>query len=210
MDVFKNCFFDYFYIYLRYSFFALFRAVFFEAKCVPPFLPAIQKVIALSFQYPFLEFIYFLWRTIVEPPEVFISLDIPKVPFRLDGSYLTVQDSLLTLDVLIWFFLQIFPSFIDLHDFVPVRVYFRIVFIQTSGFVLADAAVCTSIHLKKHLWLIRYKLMKKRGMKLCHSITTISACQVFSLPAFYNIYHNLYHKRITDIKILITLVPFSK
>ena len=43
--------------------------------------------------------IYFFRRTIVEPAEVFVLLDISKVAFGLNESDLSVQDSFFTLDI---------------------------------------------------------------------------------------------------------------
>ena len=70
--------------------------------------------------------IYFFRRTIVEPAEVFVLLDISKVAFSLNGSDLSVQDSFFTLDIPIGFFLQFFPPFIDLHHFLSVWFFFFI------------------------------------------------------------------------------------
>lgn len=78
--------------------------------------------------------------------EPFVFLDVAKVPLCLDGTDLTLQDPLLTLDVRMRFFLQFFPPPIDLHDLVPVRILFCIVFIQAAGLMFTSTTVCTPIY----------------------------------------------------------------
>ena len=83
----------------------------------------------------------------MEPPEVLVFFYVPKVSFRLDRARLAFQNTLLTLNVRMGFFLQLVLSFIDLHDLIAVWILFGIVLIKTPGLVLTAAAVHTSIYL---------------------------------------------------------------
>lgn len=40
----------------------------------------------------------------MKTPEIFILFDIPKMAFRLDRAYLTIQNSFFTLDIGLRFF----------------------------------------------------------------------------------------------------------
>ena len=44
-------------------------------------------------------FIHFFCGAVVKAAEVFVFLDIPKMPFCLDGTDLPLQDAFLTLDI---------------------------------------------------------------------------------------------------------------
>ena len=91
-------------------------------------------------------FIHFLLWSIVNTPEIFVLLDIPEVSFRLDRSCLPFQDPFFALYIRIGLLPQFFPSFIDLHDLILVRIFFSFVFIETSGFVFTAAAVCAPVY----------------------------------------------------------------
>ena len=49
------------------------------------------------------EFFIYFCAAVIEPPKTVVLLNIPKVPFGLDGTDLTFQNSLLALDVGIGF-----------------------------------------------------------------------------------------------------------
>ena len=50
-------------------------------------------------------FIYFFSGTVIKTLEIFIFLDITKMPFCLDGAGLAFQDPFITLDIRMGFFL---------------------------------------------------------------------------------------------------------
>ena len=54
--------------------------------------------------------IYFFRRTIVEPAEVFVLLDISKVAFSLNGSDLSVQDSFFYSGYSDWILPSVLPT----------------------------------------------------------------------------------------------------
>lgn len=66
--------------------------------------------------------------------------DNTKVTFFLDGQYLPFQNSLRFLDIGVDLFHQSFPSFVDFHYFISVRILFT-VFIKIFGFMLIPATV---------------------------------------------------------------------
>ena len=94
-------------------------------------------------------FIYLFCGTIIETPEIFVFFYISKMSFRLDRTNLTIQDSFLALNICMGFLLQFFPLLIYLHDFIFIRIFFWIIFIQTFGFVFTAATICTSIYLQR-------------------------------------------------------------
>lgn len=113
-------------------------------------LPVAEPVIlvqvpAHGVKQEFLE--HFFLGTVVEPAEVLVLLDVPEVPFCLDGPDLAVQDPLFALDVPMGLFFQVLPAFIDLHHLVLFLVLLPVILVKTSGFVGTSAAVCASIYL---------------------------------------------------------------
>ena len=75
-----------------------------------------------------------------------LLLDVPEMPFCLDGMCLAFQNTFLTLDICVGFFPQLFPPFVALHHFIPVRILCGVVFIKTFGFMPTAAAVCAAIY----------------------------------------------------------------
>lgn len=88
------------------------------------------------------EFLVHLFRgTVIEPPKFFIFLYVPEMSLRLYGADLAVQYPFLALYVAVGFLPQFFPTFIDLHDLVFLRIFFGIIFIQ--AFRLMRAFRCS-------------------------------------------------------------------
>lgn len=90
--------------------------------------------------------IYFNCRMVGKSAGVFISFNVSKVTFCLDGTALAVQDSLFTFDIRMGCGFQIFPLFIGLHDLIFISIFLRIIFIKTICFVFTSAAVCTDVY----------------------------------------------------------------
>ena len=54
-------------------------------------------------------FIYFFCRPIVEPPEVLVFHNVPKVCFYLDGTFLAFEDPLSHSGCWHWILLSVLP-----------------------------------------------------------------------------------------------------
>ena len=93
-------------------------------------------------QHEFL--IHFFFFFFAETTEVFIFLDISEMPFCLDGTDLTVSDSLFTLDIRMALLLQFLPVFVDLHDLVLIPVTFFILVSQMNAKSLSHSSTIRS------------------------------------------------------------------
>ena len=84
----------------------------------------------------FLPIAYSMNSSYTFPPKVMKKVET----FFLDGQYLPFQNSLRFLDIGVDLFHQSFPSFVDFHYFISVRILFT-VFIKIFGFMLIPATV---------------------------------------------------------------------
>ena len=84
----------------------------------------------------------------MKPAEVFVFFDMSKMSLCLDGTNLPIQNTFFTFYICMGCCCQFFPLFINLHDFILVSIFFRIIFIKTFRFVFTATTVCAAIHFK--------------------------------------------------------------
>ena len=91
-------------------------------------------------------FIYLIWRTIIKASEIFILFNISEMTFCLNRACLSFQNAFFTLYISMWLLSKLFSYFINLHYFILINIFIRIIFIQAFRLMFTSAAVQTSIY----------------------------------------------------------------